>query len=300
MINRFLKYVEIATKITSVFAFLMTLAYLNYIDQDINWKLTSVFIASAFIFDMTTTAINNYIDTKTNGQQLHFERKTALYIIYFMFAVSALLGMYLVLLTDIAVLFMGGLCFLCGVFYTYGPAAISRLPLGEVMSGFFYGIMIPFILLYINIPEGTFLKLDISIETVSLSLSVIPLLKFLLFSTVPFCTTANIMLANNICDIEKDIKVKRHTLPYYIGVEKSIALFEWVYYLSYIAVILMVVFGILHPLCILHLLTLYAAKKNINTFKEVQDKETTFITAIKNYIIIMASICMLIFISSMI
>ena len=100
--------------------------------------------------------------------------------------------------------------------------------------------------------------------------------------------------------IEKDIKVKRHTLPYYIGVEKSIALFEWVYYLSYIAVILMVVFGILHPLCILHLLTLYAAKKNINTFKEVQDKETTFITAIKNYIIIMASICMLIFISSMI
>jgi len=299
MIKRFLDYIEIQTKITSVFAFLMTLSYLKYIDQKINWKVTAVFIASAFIFDMTTTAINNYIDTKTNGQMLHFKRKNALLIIYVMFIFSASLGLYLVYLTDITVFLLGGLCFLCGVFYTYGPAAISRLPLGEVISGFFYGVMIPFILIYINMKEGTFLKFDFNMVTISIYLSVIPLLKFLLFSTVPFCTTANIMLANNICDVEKDVKVKRYTLPYFIG-DKSIVLFEGIYYLSYLSVFIMIMLKMLHPLCMLHFITIYFVRKNIIKFKLVQDKKITFIVAIKNYIIIMASITVLIFISSII
>ncbi len=33
---------------------------------------------------------------------------------------------------------------------------------------------------------------------------------------------ANIMLANNICDLEEDIANKRHTLPYYIGKKNAI------------------------------------------------------------------------------
>jgi 1,4-dihydroxy-2-naphthoate octaprenyltransferase len=109
-----------------------------------------------FIFDLTTTAINNYIDSKTNGQILDFSRKTALIIIYCLFGISTVLGLYLAYLTDIAVLFAGGICFLCGVLYTFGPLPISRQPLGEVYSGAFYGIMIPFILMYINMPAGTF------------------------------------------------------------------------------------------------------------------------------------------------
>ncbi|MDF2686855.1 MAG: 1,4-dihydroxy-2-naphthoate octaprenyltransferase, partial [Clostridia bacterium] len=198
MIKKFLGYVEIMTKITSIFAFLITMAYLFYIKQPINWELTLIFFSSMFIFDLTTTAINNYIDTKTNTQKLQFKRSTALIIIYILFIISTILGFYLVYLTDIVVLILGGLCFLCGIFYTYGPIPISRQPLGEVLSGIFYGLLIPFILLYINMPKGTFLSLNLNFETVNIILNILPLVKVIFLSITPVCATANIMLANNI------------------------------------------------------------------------------------------------------
>lgn len=297
MIKRFLSYVEIMTKITSTFAFLITIALLIYMKQPIQWNLTLLFFAAMFLFDLTTTAINNYIDTKNNHQTLQFERRTALIIIYVLFTISAALGLLLAVQTDIVIFLVGGLCFLCGVFYTYGPVPISRQPLGEVLSGAFYGLLIPFIILYINLPTGTFLSMNVNFETISLKLQVIPLLSLMLFAVAPFCTTANIMLANNICDLEKDIAVKRHTLPYYIG-KKALYLFAALYYATYLATIAMVIFEILSPICLLSLITIIPVQKNINTFFQTQDKATTFVMAIKNYILIMGANSLLIFISA--
>ena len=151
--------------------------------------------------------------------------------------------------------------------------------------------------MYINMSEGTFLAYDLSWETIRIDLMVMPLVTLLLLSIIPVCTTANIMLANNICDVEKDIAVKRYTLPYYLG-SKSIILFAALYYMTYIAVIAMVLFGMLSPVCLLSLLTFFPVQKNINIFVKKQEKATTFMTAIKNYIIIMGTNTALIFISS--
>jgi 1,4-dihydroxy-2-naphthoate octaprenyltransferase len=274
----------------------MTIALLLYMKQTINWKLTSIFFIAMFLFDLTTTAINNYIDTKTNDQTLPFKRSTARIIIYGLLGISIILGLYLAYLTDIVIFLLGGLCFLCGIFYTYGPVPISRQPLGEIMSGIFYGLLIPFILLYINMPEGTFLSLILSLQTITLSLNIIPLFTVLIFSIIPVCVTANIMLANNICDLEKDIEVKRHTLPYYLG-DKSLYLFAGIYYLTYIATIMMVILKVLHPICLAALLTFFIVQKNINLFFKVQDKKTTFVLSIKNYIIIMGANTLMIFVS---
>lgn len=299
MIQKFLKYVEIMTKITSTFAFLMTIAFLFYIKQPINWKLTLIFFASMFIFDLATTAINNYIDTKTNTQTLQFKRSAALAVIFALLGISTALGLYLVYLTDVVVLLLGGICFLCGILYTYGPVPISRQPLGELLSGIFYGLFIPFILLYINMPEGTYLALNLTWETVTLELSVWPIITVLFLSVAPVCTTANIMLANNICDVERDIQVKRYTLPYYLG-KNALHLFAAIYYTTYIVIVIMVVLRILSPIVLIYLLTFFIVRKNIKEFFRVQDKETTFINAIKNYIIIMGSISALIFISGLV
>lgn len=288
MIKKFLKYVEIQTKITSTFTFMLTLSFLFYMKQTIDWKLTLVFFGSMFLFDLTTTAINNYIDTKDNDQQLQFKRSTALAIIYVLLGVSILLGLYLAFLTDIVILLIGGICFLCGIFYTFGPIPISRQPLGEILSGFFYGMAIPFIIMYINMPGDSFVLLDISMNTITLELKVIPILILILFGITPFCVTANIMLANNICDLEKDIQVKRHTLPYYIG-DKSLYLFAGLYYLTYLSTILMVILKIISPVFLLSLITLFPVQKNIKLFLDKQDKETTFILAIKNFILIMGT-----------
>lgn len=299
MLNKFLSYVEIRTKITSTFAFLMTISFLLYKKQTIDWKLTFIFFAAMFLFDLTTTAINNYIDTKTNNQELQFKRSTALMIIIVLFCISAGLGLYLAYLTDIVIFLIGGLCFLCGVFYTYGPVPISRQPLGEILSGVFYGLLIPFIILYINAPVGTYVNFSVNLESISLELKIIPIVTLLLFSVIPTCTTANIMLANNICDLDKDIQVKRHTLPYYLG-EKSLYLFAGIYYLTYVATIIMVVLKILSPICLLSLLTIGLVQKNIHEFLKKQEKATTFVVAIKNYVIIMGTNTLLIFLSSFI
>ncbi len=299
MVNRFLGYVEIRTKITSIFAFLITIAYLGYLKQPVRWGLTMLFFASMFLFDLTTTAINNYIDTKNNHQELQFGRRTALIIIYVLFGSSTALGLSLAYATDIVILLLGGLCFLCGVSYTYGPVPISRQPLGEVMSGAFYGLLIPFILFYINMPKGTFLTLIVNFKTISLDLQVMPFLSLLLFSVVPFCATANIMLANNICDLEKDIAVKRHTLPYYIG-KKALYLFAGLYYAAYLATAVMAALGILSPICLLSLVTIIPVQRNINTFLRKQEKSTTFVAAIKNYVLIMGGNTLVIWISALV
>ena len=298
MLKRFLSYVEIKTKITSLFAFLMTIAFLVYKDQRIDWEKTIVFFCSMFLFDLTTTAINNYIDTRTNDQILQFQRRKALAIIFVLFGISAALGLYLAYITDIVVLLLGVICFLAGVLYTYGPVPISRQPLGELLSGVFYGLLIPFLLLYINMPGGTFLSLQFGWDKIGAEIMVWPVLTVLLLSIIPVCTTANIMLANNICDVEKDVAVKRYTLPYYLG-KKALLLFAALYYLTYIDMILMVVLGILHPICLLLLPTLWIVQRNINVFMKVQDKATTFGTSIMNYIIIMGATTILIFISAL-
>jgi 1,4-dihydroxy-2-naphthoate octaprenyltransferase len=252
-----------------------------------------------FLFDLTTTAINNYTDTKTNDQILQFNRKSALAIIFILLAISTGLGLWLAWLTDIVVLLAGGLCFLCGIFYTYGPVPISRQPLGEIFSGIFYGLFIPFLLLYINMPAKTYLSLGLSWQTVQLDFQVFPLLTVLLLSIAPVCTTANIMLANNICDLEKDIKVKRYTLPYYLG-KSALYVFAGLYYLAYAASILLVVSGILHPLYLLTLLTFPLVQKNIRAFFHKQEKASTFILSVKNYILIMAADSFLLLICALI
>lgn len=296
MLEKFFDYIEIKTKITSTFTFLLTIAFLLYQGQEMLWGKTLLFFGGMFFFDLTTTAINNYIDSKNNGQALAFSRKMSLLIIYLLFAISAGLGLYLAYITDLVVLVAGGICFLCGVLYTYGPLPISRMPLGEVASGFFYGIMIPFILMYINSPEGTYLSYSLSFETVSLSVKVIPILTLILFSVTPFAVTANIMLANNICDLEKDIQVKRHTLPYYIG-KTAMLVFAGLYYITYLSMILMVVFRVLPPVVLVALLTIIPVQKNISAFLKKQDKATTFNVSIINFILIMGSNTLAVFLA---
>lgn len=292
--RRFFNYVEITTKITSVFAFAYTLAFLFSRGQSIDAKRTLVFFAAMLLLDLATTALNNFIDSRTNNQKLGFSRSAALFIIILLLASSAALGLYLVYLTDYVVLLLGALCFLTGVLYTFGPVPISRMPLGEIFSGIFYGFFIPFILLYINMPPGEYLNLGISPETISLTVNIFPVLSVLLLSVAPVCLIANIMLANNICDVEKDIGVKRYTLPYYLG-NRALYLYAFLFYTVYLSVIVSVALKILPAVTLLSLLTLIPVQRNIGRFFKVQDKNSTFMTAIYNYIIIMGANTVLIF-----
>lgn len=298
--GRFFNYIEIRTKITSVYAFLFSLGLLLYQNQPVRWGATAVFFASMFLFDLTTTAINNYVDTKTNDQILAFSRPAALAVIYVLFAFSAGLGIALACMTDAVVLLTGMLCFACGVLYTWGPVPISRQPLGEALSGVFYGVLIPFLMLYINSAPGKYLTLGLSWQTVTLSLRVLPLLGLLLFCVAPTCVTANIMLANNTCDVEKDVLVKRHTLPYYLGRRRSLFLFAALYAAVYFSTVLLVAFRVLPPLYLLSLLSAVPVRRNVRVFFQKQVKEETFVTAVKNFVWIMSVNSLVLFLCALV
>ena len=252
-----------------------------------------------FLFDLTTTAINNYIDSKDYPEMLPIPRKSAFASIMIMLGISTLLGLYLAYKTGIVVLLLGAFCFLLGIFYTFGPIPISRIPLGEAISGVAYGMFIPFLMLYINNPSH-YLTLGLSWETITLSLSVKPLIGFFLFSLVMTFTTANIMLANNTCDIEKDEAVGRLTLAHYIGRKWAVRLYALLYYGTYCSVALMVIFRFLSPVALVFFLSLPLVIRNIHTFKKEQIKEKTFITSIKNFIIINSSYAVSLLLASLI
>ena len=143
IVKRTLSYVEIKTKITSVFPFLMGLAYLHSSGYGIDPLKTVVFFLGMFCFDLTATTVNNYYDTKKNHQTLQFARPTAMAILLILFAVSVFFGLFLVYLSDPVVLLLGVLCFFFGIIYSYGPVPISHGPYGEIVSGFFYGLIDP-------------------------------------------------------------------------------------------------------------------------------------------------------------
>ncbi len=297
--KRFFSFVEIKTKITSVFAFLMTIAYLWAKGYTIRWGVTALFFAAMLLFDLTTTAINNYMGSKSHGEPPHYGKTTGLLIIAALLALSIAGGLALVFMTDIVVLLAGVLCFLFGILYSYGPVPISATPLGEALSGLFYGLFIPFLLLHINMPTGSLVSLSLAGQTLHISTNLVLLLHLLLLSVVPVLTTANIMLANNICDVERDKVSGRHTLPQYLG-RKSVYLFAGLYYLCYAAIIAMAAAGVVSPICLLSLLTIIPVQRNIKKFFAEQVKSKTFVVSVQNYVIIMGALTVTIFVGGIV
>lgn len=108
-------------------------------------------------------------------------------------------------------------CFAIGILYTFGPIPISRMPLGEIFSGVTMGFGILFLTVYVNAFDQNIANLVWEGRMISFRADLLQILEIVLVSIPCVATIANIMLANNICDLEEDIKNNRFTLPYYIG-----------------------------------------------------------------------------------
>jgi 1,4-dihydroxy-2-naphthoate octaprenyltransferase len=298
-VDRFFRFVEIQTKIASVTPFFTGVSYALYVHKRINGKSTAVFFIAMLLFDMAATAINNYIDSRAAKTRAHFSNAVSLTIIVSFVSVSAALGLYLTFLHGIAVLAAGVICFSVGIFYTFGPAPISRTPYGELFSGGVMGFLITFLAFFINTPENTFIEIRLAFPVVSIDADVMTAVKLGMVSLPLVCGIANIMLANNICDVERDIKISRFTLPYYIGLAKSLRLFDFLYYTAYGAILVMSVLRVIPVFCLLSLLSFIPVRKNVNLFKTKQIKSETFPLSGVNLLWIAAPYFLLIFIGGL-
>lgn len=292
---------ELPTKVASMIPFLMGTLYALYRFEDFYVLRFGLMFVSLLSFDMATTAINNYYDFKkaskthgygyeTHNAIVHFKLKesTVVATIVILLALAAGGGIALVTQTGLLVFLLGGLSFLIGILYSFGPIPISRMPLGELFSGLFMGFVIIFISAYIHTDEHV-VSLLLQNGWVSLNINIAEVLYLFWFSVPAILGIAGIMLANNICDIDEDVENRRYTLPVYIGRRNALVLFKYLYYVSYLDLVVLLILGINPILVLAILLTLIPLHRNIDLFTQKQEKASTFILAVKNFVLMNAA-----------
>lgn len=302
-IKAFLKLVEIQTKVASVIPFMTALVYVLYSTGRLNAVNMVVMFFSMLIFDMTVTALNNYFDYKRAEKkhgynyeihnsivQYQLKISTVRVVIIIMIVVSAALGLLLVYLTNIITLVLGAACFAIGIVYSYGPMPISRTPFGEIFSGLTMGLGIPFITYFINVFDQNVLNISLVSNTFSLSFNLYQIVGICLVSLPAVFGIANIMLANNICDMEDDLPNKRYTLPIVVGKERAIVLLIILFALAYAAIVAAVVLGVLPLYSLLTLLTIIPLTKNIKRFTANPTKKDTFGAIVGSFVMITVSL----------
>lgn len=275
-IKVFLEYVEIRTKLASLFPFVFGVFYSLYVYGEINLVNTILMYLSLLSLDMGVTAINNFMDFKKSkldeykynmnviGQN-NVSEKLALGIILCLLGSCTFFGILLVINTSLIVLFIGVIAVLIGISYTYGFAPISRMPLGEVVSGFTMGFFIVYLSVYIQNVEIA--KVMIENSRFILDVDLVSSIK-ILFVSLPFIfIIANLMLGNNMRDVDVDIKNERFLLPYYLGQKNSLLLFKSLYFLAILDIVICSLVGILPIGCVAIVVVIRNVSKNIENYK---------------------------------
>src|SRR5690554_6496156 len=211
--SSFLKLVEIQSKVASITPLILGTVFAFYRYRQFNLQNFVLMLVSLLTFDMATTAINNYLDykkakkTEGYGYEKHnaivrdnLKESTVLFVIFSLLAIAVAFGILLFVNTSITVLVVGVVSFTVGVLYTFGPIPISRMPLGEIFSGFFMGFVILFLSVYIHIVDINLFRLSIDNYMLNINIELGELAILFLVALPATLGIANIMLANNICD----------------------------------------------------------------------------------------------------
>lgn len=291
----FFDLVEIRTKLASLFPFLIAVLFTNSYFHSFHWGKTLFFFFGMLAFDMATTAINNYMDfRKAHSEEYKYQEnvigkdqlseRTVVLIIFALIGFAAIVGLTLAVQTGWLLLVMGCACCFIGVFYTFGPIPLSRMPLGEVFSGVTMGLGIFAITIYLNTYDKRLFFMELDLRHFAITGSTTAALAVVWASLPLIATIANIMLANNLCDLEQDIANHRYTLPFYLGKKNAVVLFNLLMYSCYGAIIVGWLAGIYQWPILLTFLSLVKVYPQTRAFTKEQVKSRTFLMSIKNLV----------------
>lgn len=295
--KKFLDLVEIRTKAASMIPFLMGTSYAWFRFDTFQVEHFILMLVSLLSFDMATTAINNYYDyhkaIKKHGYGYEAHNAIVRYkmnpsnvalLIVFLLLLAIGAGIILFLHTGWLVFVLGGLSFAVGILYSFGPIPISRMPLGEIFSGLFMGFVIIYISTYIQVGNQLAI-LTFEHNKLIFELVWTETLWLFLVSIPAILCIANIMLANNICDMEEDVENKRYTLPVYIGRENALILFKILYYASFLDLIVLYLLDVSPILLLIALLSIIPVTRNAKQFIDQPVKRLTFKLAVSNFML---------------
>lgn len=278
--NIFAELIELKAKTASIFPFLLGLAYSLYHYQSVNLSALAIYFVAMFMFNCFVDIWDNYNDYHKAVDTDDYQKNTNIIgrenlsmgliksLLAFFFFGSLILGIIVALMTGWAVFWLGLLCYAVGVFYAGGPKPLSSLPLGELLSGLIMGYVIFLICLYIN-SSHNFVWSFANLATT-----------FLIALPNTFLI-ANLMLANNTCDLEEDEANHRYTIVHYIGKKAALIWWTTALILAFVAIVVAVILGLLSPIMLLILLIAPLMIKFARPYLQKQVKKETFISSVK-------------------
>lgn len=291
----FLELIRLPVKLASFLPFAFGVLYAWYDRQQFDLVNTLIYFVGQMSIAMFVTGFNNvqdYLksddaDYRAKGNIIgtaHLDPKRILALMLAFLGIACGCGLILVWRTNLSLLFIGGAAIFIAIFYTYGPLPISRLPIGEFVSGLTEGFGTIFIAYFVNV---TARPIDLTVSWQSFTLrGDLPVLVQLFLVALPIIIlTGNIMFANNICDIEEDITNHRYTLACYLGRQRALSIYPWLPVLAYGAMILAVILQLLPPIMLLILVLAPKIRKNVQRFLAVQVRRLTFNTAVFNLLL---------------
>lgn len=287
IIQKFNALVQIQTIIISALPYIIGSLMASYYYHHFNLSYCLWLFLAVISFHLAVNGHNQYTDylrykknhvTSYNNilEKFNISQKWARNVIILLTLVSATIGIILSFKFGWIILLIGFFSYLIGYCYSGGPYPILKTPFGEPASGITMGYNITLLGIYVNIynihPFDSFFWA-----------------KAIIVACPAIFAIANVMLANNICDVEEDVKIGRKTLPFYIGRKNALIVLCIYYVLAYIFLILSVVLHYLPTLAFGGLLTIPLVYRSTRTFVKDPHKETTFKGILMNVLLVLVS-----------
>lgn len=286
-LQKFNALVQIQTIIISALPYIIGSVMASYYYHNFNLVYSLWLFLAVICFHLAVNGHNQYTDyarykqnhiTSYNNilEKFNITKSWARKIIIILTLISAIIGTILSIKVGWIILLIGILSYLIGYCYSGGPYPILKTPFGEPASGITMGYNITFLGIYINMynvhPFDNFFWA-----------------KAIIVAGPAIFVIANVMLANNICDVAEDVKIGRKTLPYYTGRKTALTILCCYYVLAYIFLILGIVLKYLPVITLGSLLTIPLVYHTTKTFVKNPHKESTFTGILVNVLLVLIS-----------
>ncbi|MDR2977442.1 MAG: prenyltransferase [Streptococcaceae bacterium] len=294
----FSELIEFKAKTASIFPFLLGFGYSLYHYHSVNPLPLAIYFVAMFLFNCFVDIWDNYCDYHKAVDKVGYQKNTNIIgrenlslslirgLLAFFFFISLILGLVVAAMTGWPVFALGLICYAVGIFYAGGPKPLSSLPVGESLSGLTMGYLIFLISVYIN-------------SSASFTWNGLTLLQTILVALPNILLIANLMLANNTCDLEEDESNHRYTIVHYIGRKNAVRWWIFAIALAYSAIVLSVILQLLSPIMLFIFTVLPLIVKFAKPYIEKQVKRKTFVCSVKILLLFQLSQVILLFISSL-
>ena len=216
----------------------------------LSFEKSILLILASILMQSSVNTLNDYVDfIKGNDSEKDYVEESDAVLIYnsvppkqvlilgiIYLVLGAMLGIVACRESGFLPLVIGSIGGIIIFLYSGGPYPISYLPIGELVSGFVMGILIP--LGVVAVSDGKLHK-EIFLHALPLMIGI-----------------GLIMMTNNGCDIEKDLEAKRWTLAVLLGRKNIKNLYHiliviWLLMISFLAIWLLGIVGLITPVLIL-------------------------------------------------